>query len=361
MQSILFVGSQPVFMIGFLIFVAVGLAFDLGVFSPNKHSTPTAKQALVRTLIWMAMGLSFSLVVFFFHHTLHDLTELRDYAIYKQRFGAIFPVTSSIDDTLKAFSSETTIQYLTGYFIEYSLSMDNLFVIMIIFKSFKVKPEYQKDVLLWGVIGAVLMRFLFIFIGGALIAKFHWVMYVFGAILVYSGFKLLLQKETEDDKMDTKHHPMVRFASKFLRVSHDPHHGKFFVRNGGKLFVTGLFVVLLVVEFSDVVFAVDSVPAIFGITRDPYLVFFSNIFAIMGLRSLFFLMGHGIGKIHTLHYGLSLILIFIGVKMLFEHWFKMIGFTYMHNLIVLFGILGLTVISAFVFPKKEQKGLTNFE
>jgi tellurite resistance protein TerC len=185
-----------------------------------------------------------------------------------------------------------------------------------------------------------------------LIAQFHWIIYLFGAFLVFSGLKILWTKD-EDEKMDTKKHPMVRLASKYFSVHPEYVKGKFFFNENGKKFITPLFLVLLVVEFSDLVFAVDSVPAIFSVTKDPYIVFFSNIFAILGLRSLFFLLSNIMHLFSYLKYGLGVLLAFIGVKMLFEHWFASIGFNNLISLFIILGILSGSIILSMLFPKKD--------
>lgn len=253
---------------------------------------------------------------------------------------------------ISRYNDRISIDFLTGYFIEYSLSVDNLFVILLIFSSFAVPPVYYKKVLFWGVLGAIVLRMLFIFSGSMLIAQFHWILYLFGAFLVFSGLKILWTKD-EDEKMDTEKHPMVRLASKYFSVHPEYVKGKFFFKENGKKFITPLFLVLLVVEFSDLVFAVDSVPAIFSVTKDPYIVFFSNIFAIMGLRSLFFLLSNIMHLFSYLKYGLGVLLAFIGVKMLFEHWFASIGFNNLISLFIILGILSGSIILSMLFPKKD--------
>jgi tellurite resistance protein TerC len=354
MPQPLIVSSQPWFMAGFLLFVCIGLALDLGLFTKNKPHVLGFKEALWRTIGWITCGLAFSVVIYYFHHDLHGLNTNFDYAQYKEKYQAGFALLNNPEATAHNFAIEVITQYITGYFIEYSLSIDNLFVMMLIFRSFRVEEKYQKNVLLWGVIGAVIMRFIFIFVGSALLIRFHWLMYVFGGILLYSGFKLLVNKEDDSEEFDVASHGVVKWASRIFPVSHAEHHGKFTLREQGKWMVTSLFLVLLVVEVTDLIFAVDSVPAILGITRDPYLVFFSNIFAIMGLRSLYFLLIHGLSGLHTLKYGLSIILIFVGFKMIFEHWFKSIGFNHFHNIIVLVSIIAITVLFGLVIPDKKK-------
>lgn len=338
----------------FVICVCIGLWIDLGT-KPNQQLN--FKQSLKRTLFWIAAGLLFAIPVYLYHDRLHELLSVADFRQYKQNYSSQFDIyEGDLARTRHEFGLNAVIQFITGYFVEYSLSVDNLFVMMLIFSSFQVSPNDQKRILIWGVVGAIIMRFLFIFIGGMLVREFHWVMYLFGGFLVYSGTKLLLSKE-QDEKMDPENHGIVKWFSRFFPVTKKPHGGAFFIKENGKRYATALFVVLVVVEFTDVVFAVDSVPAIFGITRDPYLVFASNIFAIMGLRSLFFLLGHSMQKLTTLKYGLSLILIFIGGKMIVHDQLMSVGFREVHSLMVLGAILLLTYISS-VAPVwyKKRKG-----
>lgn len=200
-----------------------------------------------------------------------------------------------------------------------------------------------------------MLRFIFIFVGAALIAKFAWILYIFGAFLIYSGI-VMFRNRNKEEKIDTENHKLVKFASKYFRVH--PHFvgDKFFHHIDGKRFITPLFLVLIMIESSDLIFAVDSIPAIFSITKDPYIVFFSNIFAILGLRSMFFLLVNVIHKFHFLKAGLSILLVYIGIKMLTEHWLEQIGFTTVHSLLVIVGILGGSVIASLVFPKKANSG-----
>ncbi len=331
--------------------MAIGLILDLGLGSSNKAKSPSFKDSLYRTLFWVSLGVLFCIPLYYLHPYLHELNTAQDYLDYKTAYGGNLQLFEDINRTRHEFAMQSVIQYITGYFVEYSLSVDNLFVMMLIFGSFKVAVPDQKRILVWGVIGAVLMRFLFIFLGGVLISHFHAVLYVFGAFLLFTGIKMLISKD-DSDGFDAENHPVIRWSSKYLRVTKQNPEGKFFLKQHGKTYVTGLFVVLLIIEFTDVVFAVDSVPAIFGITRDPYLVFFSNIFAIMGLRSLFFLLGHSLKKMSTLKYGLSLILIFIGAKMIFQKQLDALGFEEVHSLLVLASILVLTYVSSFLLPRK---------
>jgi tellurite resistance protein TerC len=249
------------------------------------------------------------------------------------------------------YKQNLALEFITGYVVEYALSVDNIFVMVLIFSAFGVNEKYYHRVLFWGIIGAVLMRFLFIFLGASLISEFNWIIYIFGAFLVYTGF-MMFKGRNEEDEIDAENHRVVRFASKYLPITPDYVGKQFFVKQHGKTLITPLFVVLLVVEFTDLIFAVDSIPAIFAVTKDPYIVFFSNIFAILGLRSMFFLLVNIIHKFHYLKTGLSLLLVFIGLKMLAHHYLDDWGFTTLHSLLIILSILTLSVVASLAFPKK---------
>ncbi len=283
-------------------------------------------------------------------HGINDIDHLKQ-VINKYHH----PVDTSGSDfkaLTKEYNKNLSIEYLTGYFIEYALSVDNIFVILLIFSTFGLRERYYKRVLFWGVLGAVVMRFVFIFLGAALIQEFAWILYVFGAFLIYSGVKLIIKGDKEE-KIDEKNHPVVRLCSKLFRVFPRYIGHRFFVRKDRHLFVTPLFIVLLVTEFSDVIFAIDSVPAIFVVTKDPFVVFFSNIFAIMGLRSMFFVLSNVMHLFYYLKYGLSVLLIFIGVKMIFHHTLVELGFTNQTSLLIVAGILISSILLSVIFPKKK--------
>ncbi len=247
------------------------------------------------------------------------------------------------------------LEYLTGYLVEYSLSVDNIFVFILIFNSFAVREIYYKKVLVWGILGSIVLRFIFIFVGSALIQQFSWVLYIFGAFLIYTGVKILFQKD-EEEGIDVQKHPAVRLTSRYFNVFERYVVDNFFVRSkrDKKLYVTPLFVVMIVIAFTDVIFAVDSIPAIFSITKDPYIVFFSNVFAIMGLRSMFFFLVNIIDMFSYLKYGLGVLLTFIGAKMLLEEQLHDLGFNNMYSLLVIVGILGISIAASLLFPPKEK-------
>jgi tellurite resistance protein TerC len=244
---------------------------------------------------------------------------------------------------------EKAIEFLTGYVIEKSLSIDNLFVFIMLFSYFNIELKYQHKVLFWGIIGALIMRAIFIFAGVALINMFHWIIYVFGVFLIFTGAKMLSHKEK---KIDPHKNPLVRLFKRFLPLTETMVGGKFFTKINGKRFATPLFVVLLIVEFTDLIFAVDSIPAILAISTDTFIIFTSNVFAILGLRALYFALA-GITKyFHYLKYGLSAILVFVGVKMVIAGFFKI---PILYSLITIVGILVTSVLLSILFPKNETK------
>jgi tellurite resistance protein TerC len=244
--------------------------------------------------------------------------------------------------------SHVALEFLTGYLIEKALSVDNLFVFALIFTMFAVPGKYQHRVLFWGVLGALVMRGVFIGAGAALLERFHWLIYVMGAFLIFTGIKLAVQKETE---IHPERNPLVRFFSKLFPVTKTYHGESFFVRTNGALAATPLFIVLLIVESTDVVFAVDSIPAIFAVTRDPFLVYTSNVFAILGLRSLYFLLAGALDKFHYLKPALAVILSFVGLKMLVSNFVKVpVGV----SLGVIAGLLAVAVIASLLRAKKLE-------
>ena len=343
--------SEITFFTLFIGFIMIVLALDLGVFSKSNKAV-TFKNALSWTSVWVSFAIMFFLLLKQYGHLIHGIMSQDQLIALAKNYQPDMDFSKGdFASEIIRYNDRISLDFLTGYFIEYSLSVDNLFVILLIFSSFAVPPVYYKKVLFWGVLGAIVLRMLFIFSGSMLIAQFHWILYLFGAFLVFSGLKILWTKD-EDEKMDTEKHPMVRLASKYFSVHPEYVKGQFFFKENGKKFITPLFLVLLVVEFSDLVFAVDSVPAIFSITKDPYIVFFSNIFAIMGLRSLFFLLSNIMHLFSYLKYGLGLLLAFIGVKMLFEHWFASIGFNNLISLFIILGILSGSILLSLMFPKK---------
>lgn len=271
--------------LGFGALVVLLLVLDLCVFHARIH-TPTFRESLGWTIFWIVLALIFNAVMLW--------------------WGWMVFGTSAVGVT-----------FLTGYLVEKSLSMDNIFVFAVIFRYFRVPLKYQYRVLFWGILGAVFLRLAFILAGVGLIERFDWMLWVFGAVLLYSGAKLAM---AGDEEVDPERNIVLRAARRVLRISRQDHEHHFFVRENGLLCITPLFLVLLVVESTDVIFAVDSVPAILGITRDSFIVFTSNVFAILGLRALYFLLAGVMDRFQYLHYGLSGVLVFIGGKMIAEYW-----------------------------------------
>ena len=339
----------------FLLIIGLLLSLDLGVFHKKDHVIGW-KEAGAWVLVWFSLAMLFSLFVFFkseWLHGIHTMEELKAY------YASYFPNSNTHfyhDDltfaqNLQLYRKTMGMEYLTGYFIEQALSIDNIFVMIMIFASFGIDKKYYHRVLFWGILGAIVLRFTFIFLAAALVQKFAWVLAVFGFILLYSGTKMFFEKH--DEQVDTEKHPIVRFASKFLRATPRMDGHRFFIKEHDKNYMTPLFLVLLVIEFSDIIFAVDSIPAIFSITQDPYIVFFSNVFAIMGLRSLFFLLNNVVDRFWLLKYGLGLLLVFIGMKMLL-HTFWHIEISTAVSLLVILGILVVSILFSMLFSRAKR-------
>jgi tellurite resistance protein TerC len=304
--------GTPLLWLIFNLFVLAAIVLDLGVFHRRPHKMET-REAITWTLVWVGLSLAFGLGV------MHYSGEQRG------------------------------LEFFTGYVIEKALSVDNLFLFLVIFRAFAVDEKIQHRVLEWGILGALVMRGVMIAAGAGLIERFSWVLYVFGAFLVYAGLHMLFAKKAE---MHPEENRISRFAKRYLRVTKEYAGSKFFVRDGGKLFATPLFVVLLIVEITDITLAVDSIPAIFGITRDPFIVYTSNVFAILGLRAMYFLLAGVLGRLRYLTAGLSFVLAFIGAKMIVEPW---VHISVEISLAVVAGILMVALAaSLLVSPKTKQ-------
>lgn len=306
----------------FGVFVLVMLTLDLTVFHRHNHE-PTLRESAFWTLFWAAIALAFNGLIWY------------------------------------AAGHTKAVEFLTGYLIEWSLSMDNVFVFAVIFNFFRVPLKYQYRVLYWGILGAIVMRLTFVLAGAALIKQFDWIIWIFGAFLIYTGVKLSMH----NDEVDPEHNILLRLGRKLLPVTPTMHEDKFFQRIDGRLFATPLFLVLLVIESTDVLFAVDSVPAIFGVTRDTFIVFTSNIFAILGLRALYFLLAGVMDMFRYLNYGLSAVLIFVGGKMIAEYWApKLLNLDpNIHllpswaSLVVVLSLLGISIAASIVAARRESR------
>lgn len=344
--------NELIFISGFAIFIVLMLAFDLGVFNKKDHVIKY-REAAIMSLIWVCCALGFYVLISLHGEWIHGVTSmqrLQEVVVAHKHNINIIP--TDFVGSLEIYKNNLALEFITGYLIEYALSVDNIFVIVLVFTAFNVREKYYHRVLFWGILGAILMRFLFIFLGATMIREFEWILYIFGAFLIYTGVMMFV-KRNEEEKIETENHPAVKFASKIFKV-YPRYVGKhFFIKRKGIQMITPLFIVLIVIEFTDLIFAVDSIPAIFSVTKDPYIVFFSNIFAILGLRSMFFLLVNVIHQFHYLKVGLAVLLTFIGVKMLAHDFLHSIGFETIHSLIVIVLILGLSIIASLVFPNKE--------
>ncbi len=340
------------FLVLFLVVILGILMFDLLVLGRKSHEV-SIREAATWTGIWVLLAFMFSLFLRFFGDFVHGIDTLEDLTDVMNRF---YPYLLSdqltFEEGLTKLRKSITINFVSGYLIEESLSIDNLFVIMAILKAFSVKKTDYKRVLFWGILGAIVMRFIFIFAGAALIYQFEWLLYFFGAYLLYVGVKMFLERNREK-RIEPQDHPLVKFLSKRFRVFPRYVSDRFFIRKEAAVYITPLFIVLVMVEFSDLIFALDSIPAIFGITRDPYIVFFSNIFAILGLRSLFFLLVKVVERFHLLKAGVSLLLVFVGVKLIAHEWLDHIGYKPVFSLYVILAILLLSITMSLFFPKKS--------
>ena len=312
--------------VGFIVFVLIMLLLDLGVFH-KKDTVMKVKVALAWSIFWITLAMIFNAGVYYF-----------------------------IDHT-------KAVEFFTGYLLEKSLSVDNLFVFILIFGFFKIEPKYQHKVLFWGIIGALIMRAIFIFAGVALIERFAWIMYVFGAFLIYTGIHMLFEKKDGED-FDPNKNIVIKLFRKLMPVTHDLTVPHFFVRKNKVLHATPFFIALLLIEASDVIFAIDSIPAVLSVSKDPFIVFTSNIFAILGLRSLYFALSGILEYFHYLKYALAGILTFIGIKMCWNEFavengydaFKISNFT---SLGVIVSFLAASILLSIVVKKRQEQKLKN--
>jgi tellurite resistance protein TerC len=302
-------GTLPLW-VGFNLFVLIALILDLGVFHRKAHKIGI-REALLASALWITLALGFGSYIW------------------------------------HSFGAQKGLEYLTGYVIEKALSVDNLFVFLVIFRAFRVDETVQHRVLAWGILGALVMRGIMILAGAAMIARFDWLLPMFGLFLVYTGLHMLWKRNKE---VHYEKNPVFRFASKHLRVTREYSGARFFVREDGRLSATPLFLVLLIVEITDVTFAVDSIPAIFGITRDPFIVYTSNVFAILGLRALYFLLADVLDYFQYLGIGLAVVLMFVGAKMTAERW---VHISVLTSLSVVAGILLLSMLVSFLSKPKK--------
>ena len=335
----------------FLLFILAILMIDLVLVGRNVHVIST-KEALIWSIIWISLGISFYLVLYYFGHFLHGIDSKEKLLEIAAKYNPYLEFKANdFEGMLLEYKSSQAINYISGYFIEKTLSVDNIFVMLMILQSFSVPLKDYKLVLFWGILGAIVLRFIFIFAGVVIIQKFEWVLLVFGAFLLFQGVKIFFEKEKQGK--DPKDSWLVKYISKHVNIHAEYTHDNFWFRKNGKLFFTPLFLVLIMIEFSDLVFAFDSIPAIFAVSRDPYIVFFSNIFAILGLRSLFFLVANLVNKFRFLKPGVALLLVFVGAKLLFHTKLKDWGFQPEYSLYFIAAVMIGSILLSILFPKKE--------
>lgn len=343
MTEILFLG-------GFVVFIAAILVLDMLVIDRKAHVV-SIKEAGTWTAIWIGLALLFSVFLWFHGDMVHGIENMQDLQAVAARYAAHLKLDASdFEASLQQYRHYMTISYISGYLIEKTLSVDNLFVMMMIFTSFGVgKNEYQ-HVLNWGILGAIVLRFIFIFLGAAIISRFDWILLVFGALLIYSGIKMYVNRNKKEE-INVEKHPLVKFLTKTGRMYPKFMGDKFFVREDGKWLLTPLFVTVLVIEFSDLIFAFDSIPAVFSVSLDPYVVFFSNIFAILGLRAMFFLLAAIADKFRYLKTGVCVLLVFIGVKMLIHKYFEIDAIA---SLLFIIAVLIISIGASLIIPQKSD-------
>lgn len=312
----LFSGQNEGLLFGvFAVIIVVFLIVDLGVFH-KKHHKISQKEALQQSIFWVLVSCGYGALIYFYGE-----------------------------------GPAATLEFFSAYVTEKALSVDNIFVILLILRYFKVKEEYYHNILFWGILGAIVFRAVFIFVGALLIAEFHWILYIFGVFLVYSGIKLF--SEEEDMEIEPEKNPLLRMARKVFPMSSEDKEGKFWLREKGKLLFTPLFLVIILIESTDLIFAVDSIPAAFAITQNEFVIYTSNIFAVMGLRAMFFLLANVLDKFYLLQKGLSIVLIFIGAKMLAEI-FSLHVPTFLSFGIII-GSLTVAIVLSLMFPQKEDE------
>lgn len=344
---------QNIFFISFAIIILSALFIDLFFIDKDKHVI-SFKESIIWTFVWISLAFIFYLFIYFFGHKIHNINSFEDLQKYISLYTPNYHFSSlQFDKVLAVYRKNMATDYLTGYLLEYTLSIDNIFVILLILTSFSVNPFYYKTVLLWGIFGAIILRFIFIFIGSALIIKFDWILYIFGIFLLYSGIKIFIERN-KDDKIEIKDHFLVKYLSKHFSVLNDFVSYHFWTRINGKLYITPLLVVLIIIEFSDLIFAFDSIPAIFSITKDPYIIFFSNIFAILGLRSLFFVIIKVLDYFHYLKIGVSILLIFIALKLIFHIFLEKIEFKNVYSLYFIIITILICILASIIFPEKKK-------
>lgn len=343
--------NEIIFLVGFIVFIAAILVLDMLVIDRKAHVV-SIKEAGTWTGVWIGLALLFSAFLWFHGDMVHGIDNMQDLQVVASRYASHLKLNpNDFEASLQQYRHYMTISYISGYLIEKTLSVDNLFVMMMIFTSFGVgKNEYQ-HVLNWGILGAIVLRFIFIFLGAAIISRFDWILLLFGVLLVYSGIKMYVNRNKKEE-INIEKHPLVRFLSKTGRMHPLFEGDKFFIKQKGKWLLTPLFVTVLVIEFSDLIFAFDSIPAVFSVSLDPYVVFFSNIFAILGLRAMFFLLAAIADKFRYLKTGVCVLLVFIGIKMLIHKYFEIDAIA---SLLFIIAVLIVSIGASLMIPQKKLR------
>lgn len=356
--------TELIFFACFLTVIVGILLLDMLVIDKQAHEV-SIKEAGTWTAVWITLALAFSAFLWFHGDLVHGISNFQELQDVTHKYASHLKLDpSDYEGSLQKYRHYMTLSYISGYLIEKTLSVDNLFVMMMIFASFGVKKTEYQHVLNWGILGAIIMRFIFIFAGAAIISRFEWVLMVFGVFLIYSAIKMYLNRNKEEN-IDAENHAMVKFLSKYFNVYPKFDGDNFFVRavkvgnkfeladkaKKGVLCITPLFVTVLVIEFSDLIFAFDSIPAVFSVSLDPYVVFFSNIFAILGLRAMFFLLAAIADKFRYLKVGVSILLLFIGVKLLIAEFYEIDAVA---SLLFIVFILVASIVASMIIKDKAQ-------
>jgi tellurite resistance protein TerC len=346
---------EIVFFVVFTIFIVSVLLVDLLLIGRKRHVLSTL-EAAIWTGVWVSFAIGFYFLIYYFGDKLHSINSFADLQIVAAKYAPHITFSNTdLAQALGEYRKNMATEYITGYLIEYTLSLDNVFVILMILTGFSVPEKNYKTVLFWGILGAIVMRFIFIFLGAAMVQKFQWTLILFGAFLIYSGIKIFLERNKEQ-KIEVDKHPIVKALSKWFRIYPTFEGNKFIHKQNKVYYMTPLLIVLVVIEFTDLIFAFDSIPAIFSVTRDPYIVFFSNIFAIIGLRSLFFLVIKIFYLFTYLKEGISVLLIFIGLKLVFHSWLDDIGYKSVYSLYFILSVLVGSIILSLLFPRIKSPG-----
>ena len=325
--------SEIIFFGCFIAFIVGILLLDLLVIDKEAHEV-SMKEAGTWTAVWITLALAFSAFLWFHGDLVHGIHNMSDLQLVVSKYADHMKLNpNDFEGSVQMYRQHMTIAYITGYLIEKTLSVDNLFVMMMIFTSFGVKKKDYQRVLNWGILGAIIMRFIFIFLGAVVIRQFDWILIVFGGFLLYSGVKMFIDRNKDESHVDVEHHPVVKLLRKYFP------------------FISPLMVTVIFIEFSDLIFAFDSIPAVFSVSLDPYVVFFSNIFAILGLRAMFFLLAGVADRFRYLKPGVCVLLIFIGVKLLI-HKYVVIGT--IESLIFILAVLTVSIGLTLVIPEKKK-------